>query len=91
MILALPFARNTFTVELPIDRSSALNDIFSDLTMTPLASRSVTLRGAATRVVARRQMSTAPKLHKAKAEWAEFEAQRPPQDHLDTHVRSSGA
>jgi hypothetical protein len=35
-------------------------------------------------------MSTEPKIHKAKDKWAEFEGQRPPKDHLDTHV-SSGA
>jgi hypothetical protein len=59
---------------------------FCFLTMSPLAARSAVLRSAATRAVARRQMSTEPKMHKAKDNWADLVNKRPPKDHLDEHV-----
>ena len=58
--------------------------------MSPVASRSALVRSVATRTVARRQMSTAPKLHTSKDKWAEFVSKRPPMDHLDEHVRTVG-
>lgn len=45
-------------------------------------------RRATTQAVGRslsRRMSTAPRLHKAKDEWAQFVAKRPQPDHLDAH------
>ena len=57
------------------------------LTMSPAIARSTLVRSAATRTVARRQMSTAPKLHKSSDKWSEFVSKRPPKDELDTHVR----
>ena len=56
-------------------------------TMSPAIARSTLVRSAATRTVARRQMSTAPKLHKSSDKWSEFVSKRPPKDELDTHVR----
>lgn len=55
--------------------------------MSPAIARSTLVRSAATRTVARRQMSTAPKLHKSSDKWSEFVSKRPPKDELDTHVR----
>jgi hypothetical protein len=54
--------------------------------MSPVAARSSILRSAASRTVARRQMSSEPKMHTANDKWAEFAAKRPPKDPIDTHV-----
>lgn len=59
------------------------------VTMTPLAARSTLWRSAGTQA-ARRQMSTAPKMHKATDKWAGFVKERPPKDHLDEHVSLNG-
>jgi hypothetical protein len=55
--------------------------------MSPAAvARSSLVRSAATRSVARRQMSAQPKMHKASDKWGELLAKRPPKDEIDTHV-----
>lgn len=56
-----------------------------NVTLT-MIGRTVLAR-TATRAVARREMSTAPKMHRAKEMWPELEKTRAPKDHDDLHVR----
>ena len=51
-----------------------------------MIARTSLVRTAATRVVARRQISSEPTLHKAKDKWADLLKTRPPKDHMDEHV-----
>ena len=46
------------------------------------------VRTASRSVAARRQLSSQPKMHKAKDHWGELKAKRPI-DHDDTHVRTT--
>lgn len=69
-------------------RNTAMEKIFElpiSFTMMPLVARSTLVRSAAT-VAARRQMSTAPKMHKASDKWSAVVKSRPHKDHLDEHV-----
>ena len=45
----------------------------------------------ATRAVARRQMSSEPKMHTSKNSWQELKKTRPPKDHMDEHVSFSSS
>ncbi|CAJ1964351.1 unnamed protein product [Cylindrotheca closterium] len=49
------------------------------------AAAARTIARSASRSVARRQMSSEPKMHKAD-KWAEFVSKRPPIDEIDTHL-----
>lgn len=46
------------------------------------------VRTASRSVAARRQLSSEPKMHKAKDHWADLKAKRPV-DHDDLHVRTT--
>lgn len=54
--------------------------------MSAAAARSCNIARTASRSVARRQMSSEPKMHKASDKWSELLAKRPPKDEIDTHV-----
>ncbi|KAL3929333.1 MAG: hypothetical protein SGBAC_012258 [Bacillariaceae sp.] len=54
--------------------------------MSAAAARSCNIARTASRSVARRQMSSEPKMHKASDKWSELLAKRPPKDEIDTHL-----
>ena len=68
------------------EEGSSIGIIATIVNMSAAARSSNIARSAVTRSVARRQMSSEPKMHKASDKWGELLSKRPPKDEIDTHV-----